>query len=117
MNDATLGVSLELFKSNILEIIDSIREKSGKTVEFILIGTMLANPDAIQCTNQEDYWPVLESVASQREGVVAVDMGAMHKFFLENKNYSDMIANNINHPNDFIIRMYAMNLLATLIEY
>lgn len=117
MNDATLGVSLELFKSNILEIIDSIREKSGKTVEFILIGTMLANPDAIQCTNQEDYWPVLESVASPRAGVVAVDMGAMHKFFLENKNYSDMIANNINHPNDFIIRMYAMNLLATLIEY
>lgn len=117
MNDATLGVPLDRFESNMLEMIDSIREKSGKTVEFILIGTMLANPDAVQCTNQEDYWPVLQSVASQREGVVAVDMGAMHAMFLEHKNYSDMIANNINHPNDFLIRMYAMNLLATLIEY
>lgn len=37
--------------------------------------------------------------------------------FLKNKRYCDMIANNINHPNDFLIRTYAMNLLATLIEY
>lgn len=117
MNDATLGVPLETFESNMLQIIDEIRAASDKTVEFILIGTMLANPDAIQCTNQEDYWPVLQSVAEQREGVAAVDMGAMHAMFLEHKGYSDMIANNINHPNDFLIRMYAMNLLATLIEY
>ena len=43
-------------------------------------------------------------------------MGGMHKFFLQNKKPADMLANNINHPNDFLIRMYAMNLLATLIQ-
>ena len=117
MNDATLGVPLDRFEQNMLQIIDEIRAASDKTVEFILIGTMLANPDAVQCTNQEDYWPVLQSVASQREGVAAVDMGAMHAMFLKNKNYWDMIANGINHPNDFLIRMYAMNLTATLVEY
>ena len=117
MNDATLGVPLDKFEENLLGIIDNIRAKSNKTVEFIFMGTMLANPDAVQCTNQEDYWPVIQSVAQQRQGVAAVDMGSMHAFFLENKRYSDMIANNIKHPNDFLIRMYAMNLLATLIEY
>ena len=90
---------------------------SSKQVEFILIGTMLANPDAVQCTNQEAYWPILQKVADAREGVAAVDMGGMHAFFLQHKNFQDMIANNINHPNDFLIRMYAMNLLATLIDY
>ena len=117
MNDATLGVDLDRFEANMLKIIDDIRAKSDKTVEFILIGTMLANPDAVQCTNQEEYWPVLEKVASQREGVAAVDMGGMHAMFLENKSYWDMTANGINHPNDFLIRMYAMNLTATLVEY
>lgn len=117
MNDATLGVPLNVFKENLLGIVDNIRAKSQKTVEFIFMGTMLANPDAVQCTNQEDYWPIIQQVAQERDGVAAVDMGAMHKMFLKNKRYCDMIANNINHPNDFLIRMYAMNLLATLIEY
>jgi len=117
MNDATSRLDFDIFEANLLKIIDDIRAKSNKTVEFIFMGTMLANPYAIQCTNQEDYWPVIQKVASQREGIAAVDMGAMHAFFLENKYYADMLANNINHPNDFLIRTYAMNLLATLIEY
>ena len=117
MNDATLSVPLDTFEENMLKIIDDIRAASSKQVEFILIGTMLANPDAVQCTNQEAYWPILQKVADAREGVAAVDMGGMHAFFLQHKNFQDMIANNINHPNDFLIRMYAMNLLATLIDY
>ncbi|MBS1401336.1 MAG: SGNH/GDSL hydrolase family protein, partial [Clostridia bacterium] len=116
MNDATLGVPLDRFEENLLKIIDDIRAVSGKTVEFILIGTMLANSNASQCKNQEAYWPVMQKVAALREGVAAVDMGGMHKFFLQNKKPADMLANNINHPNDFLIRMYAMNLLATLIQ-
>ena len=116
MNDATLGVPLDRFEENLLKIIDDIRAVSGKAVEFILIGTMLANSNASQCKNQEAYWPVMQKVAALREGVAASDMGGMHKFFLQNKKPADMLANNINHPNDFLIRMYAMNLLATLIQ-
>ena len=54
--------------------------------------------------------------AGLRVGGAASDLGGMQKFFLQNKKPADMLANNINHPNDFLIRMYAMNLLATLIQ-
>lgn len=117
MNDATLGVPLDRFEENMLKIIDDVRAASEKEVEFILIGTMLANPDAVQCADQEAYWPVLEKIAAQREGVAAVNIGSIHAYLLQNKRYQDMIANNINHPNDFLIRIYAMSLLSALIEY
>lgn len=117
MNDATLNVSLEAFEKNMNKIVTDIRASSEKPVEIILLGTMLANPDAVQCKNQPDYFPVLQRVADAHEGVAAVDVGAMHAFLLQNKAYADMIANNVNHPNDFLIRVYAMHLLATLIAY
>lgn len=67
MNDATLGLTLSDFKNNLLGIIDNIRAKSEKTVEFIFMGTMLANPDAVQCNNQEAYYPIMQEVAAERE--------------------------------------------------
>jgi len=49
--------------------------------------------------------------------VVAWDIGSMHQDLLTaGKKYLDMTSNNVNHPNDFIARIYAMNVLSLLIK-
>ena len=39
--------------------------------------------------------------------LTVVPITALHAETLERKKYWDMTANNINHPNDMLIRMYA----------
>lgn len=40
-----------------------------------------------------------------------VEMWEKHTRLLQNKKYEDMTVNNLNHPNDFIIRLYAMSMI------
>ena len=35
---------------------------------------------------------------------------------IEKKRFFDMTANNVNHPNDFLVRAQAQNVLSLLIE-
>ena len=44
------------------------------------------------------------------------DFGTMHKSLLEKKRFIDMTGNNVNHPNDFLIRCHAQYISAMLIE-
>ena len=48
--------------------------------------------------------------------VSVADMTDMHKKLLATgKRYRDMTGNNVNHPNDFLARVYAQVILRTLI--
>ncbi|NMA05278.1 MAG: SGNH/GDSL hydrolase family protein [Acholeplasmataceae bacterium] len=116
-NDSTLYMKESKFKDNITTIINDIREASNKTVEFILIGGAQTNEDAVQFGKGTNYYSQLNEIANEYEGVIAVDVGAIHKMLLQNKNYADFTANNINHPNDYLHRIYAMVLNAALINY
>ena len=39
---------------------------------------------------------------------------SMHQTLLKRKHFYDMTGNNINHPNDFLARIYAQTLLAVI---
>lgn len=120
MNDASLGVSINTYCGNLMDMIEILRERNPDC-EIILIGTMLANPKAKnQAKNQAELSSYLPIVAQQAggEGIAVVDIGKMHKDILDaGKNFTEISANNVNHPNDFITRLYAMNLLSALIDY
>ena len=117
VNDSTMYVNEATFKQNIQFIIDDIRRMSTKTVEFILIGAMYSNPDAIQYGKGTNYINELNEIAESYEGVITVDVGSIHQAFINQKRYVDLTANGVNHPNDFLHRIYAMALNASLIEY
>ncbi len=117
VNDSTMMVNEDVFKQNITQIINDIRLASTKTVEFILIGAMFSNPDAIQIGKNTNYIDELNEIANEMDGVVSVDVGSVHLSFTEVKSYFDLTANNVNHPNDFLHRIYAMILNAALVEY
>ena len=42
-------------------------------------------------------------------------MTAVHERLLERKNLRDTLSNNVNHPNDFMHRVYAQVALKTLL--
>ena len=42
-------------------------------------------------------------------------MTAVHELLLERKSLQDTLSNNVNHPNDFMHRVYAQVALKTLL--
>jgi len=119
MNDATLGITLNNYASNIKKMINAILERNPNC-DIIILGTMLANPTAKdQSKNQTDFSDLNVRIADYytNANVVSLNIGTMHNDLLNSgKKYMDMTGNNVNHPNDFMARIYAMNLYATLVN-
>lgn len=112
MNDGTGKVEPETFKENISGIVEKVKE-SNKNAEFVLVAPMLPNPETLFLGTQEKFKAVLEELTAK--GIVVVDMTEVHRELLKSKSYQDMTGNNINHPNDFLIRWYAQEIAGTLI--
>jgi len=112
MNDGTGRMAPQRFKANIKGIIKAVRRHNPKA-EFILVATMLPNPESNFVGTQPFFKKVLDELTGP--GIVLVDMTAVHAELLKYKSYQDMTGNDINHPNDFLIRWYAQEILSTLI--
>ena len=114
MNDGTFKVDPTVFGNNLQTMMDAVKAGSPDC-EFILVSTMLANPlAALQCARQEEYEPVI--LGMEKEGVAVANVTEVHRHLMTMKRYWDMTGNNVNHPNDFLARLYAQTLLATLVE-
>ncbi|MCR5782426.1 MAG: SGNH/GDSL hydrolase family protein [Clostridia bacterium] len=93
----------------------------GASVMFI--STMLPNPDALHGwnANQAVQEPELVRVADRLNGEgVPCDVAKMTSVsaeILKRKKFIDITGNNINHPNDYLSRVYAVTLMQTLIGY
>lgn len=117
MNDATNGMSKSTYRVYMQKIIKTIKDRNPDC-EFILLGTMLANPKAYnQSKNQISYYDELLKIAESDEKIASVNIGKMHEDLLgSGKKYADMTSNNVNHPNDFMASVYTMNILSLLIK-
>lgn len=112
MNDGTFKVEPALFADQIKGSMQAVKAYSP-SCEFILITTMLANPDAIQSQIQKAYQqPLLDLEAP---GIATADMTSIHEELLRHKSYQDMTGNNVNHPNDYLARWYAQVISALLV--
>ena len=111
MNNA--GTSAESFKATTQEIVETIKEKNPN-IEVILVSCICPNPAAAGFYgNQQYFGAALQELADD----AFVDMFAVHKKILEFKNYSATTGNGINHPNDWLIRIYAQNILSAMVEF
>ncbi len=119
MNDGSAGISVADFKNNVKTIIDRVRESCPNT-EFVLVSTMLPNaevgfnPGNPALKNQKNYLSGLLELESEYQGVAVADITSVHEHLLERKYFRDMSANNINHPNDYLHRVYAQVILQTM---
>lgn len=116
MNDSGVPISVADYEKNIRYMINDVRSKNPNA-EFILVSTTLPNPDCNGWTNlQPLYKAGLENIVKDTSGVALVPMTDIHQYILTKKRYDDMNGNGVNHPNDFLARIYGQAVTQCLIE-
>jgi lysophospholipase L1-like esterase len=114
MNDGSLGVNGLTYKENIEFMIRSIKARNSET-DIIVIATIVANPDSIQNQGQAAYLAELEDLQATYDFAL-LDMTSISQELFKTKRSVDILANNINHPSDFLVRIYAAGLVALMEE-
>ena len=90
-------------------------------ISLLLVSTMLPNPDSTngwyknQHTYEADMIPLVDSYFEKGVPSAVAPVTSMSKFVCSRKRFFDHSGNNINHPNDFMIRMYAQTVIQTII--
>ena len=106
------------YKNNIEAIVRTAKDANSEC-QIILVAPFPSNEAAktpqahrLMCqklqeiVNETTYLDV--AYVSMYEGVLEM---------LETKNYYEVAANNVNHPNDFVHRFYAMNILCAIFDF
>lgn len=104
-----------VFKSQIQKLIETVREKLAQT-EFLFMTPPAVNPDVKGWTRFHPYyfWGMQE-LENELPGFAAAPTSVFCSYLLANKRFEDMTGNGINHPNDFLARVYAQIVSACLI--
>ncbi len=113
MNDQDSG---RTSANNIQSIIKTVRA-ANPDCEFIVVSCMVPNAAAGFLVKQNQLSDAYRSLANKNTGVAFVDMYACHEKLLAEKDFISMSGNNINHPNDWLIRVYGMQILSTMVEW
>ena len=123
MNDGSDSkITPERFQSNIESIMQMNDLLTGKSCDYLLLSTTLPNQEVklgdanTQGEHAAKLFELEKRGTATTGGVVVADMTAIHSYMLQTKRFIDMTANNINHPNDFLVRAYAQVVCAMLIE-
>lgn len=116
MNDGGAPRSANVFIDDIGAMVAAAREKNPDC-EIILVHTMPPNPDFAGHSAYEKYLPKLDEFSKNNEGTALVNMWQPGIEMLKVKRYIDISGNNANHPNDFLTRVYAMNILSAIIDF
>ena len=111
MNDAGIPFSAEQYTENTRAMLESIR-KQNSDAEFILLMSFQPNSKWRSLEPMPDYLEALEKM--EGPGIAVADVWSIHGYLLEHKTYWDMTGNHVNHPNDFMARIYAQVILARL---
>lgn len=109
--------------SNKLEQVVNRVTAKASDIDVLLIATMLPNPESIDrwYGNQITFEPYIKKLSEKlwKNGVgcATVPMTSISQSILEVKRFRDITGNNINHPNDFVVRAYAQAIIQTVFGY
>ena len=113
MNDSA-GRAAEEYQAHTEAMIAKTREKLPEA-EFILVATMLGNPDWTRLKHElfPQYRDALAKLCEP--GIALADLTSIWSGFHALKQDCDQTGNGVNHPNDFGHRVYAQVITALLI--
>ena len=110
MNDGK--ITKEMHVALIKKIIDGVR-KDNPECDIVLISTTIPNPESEwYCGHQDEYYEEYDKIDMNNLDIV--NMTIVHLDLLKRKAFKDMTGNNINHPNDFLARVYAQAILEAM---
>ena len=112
MND--MSTPLDKYAEMYEEMIGKTRA-INPTAEILAIAPMWPNTDSAWVGNQIRFKEVLGEFEKKYPFFAMANVTDVHGYVLKRKRYRDMTANNINHPNDFLGRIYAQVMLKTVL--
>ncbi len=120
MNDACISKYpkeelIEKFLGNLTSIMNIARKANSKA-EFILVSPTLANPIAKRFNKLQAEFEAPIRALAKKEGTAFLSMTELHRTLMTKKEYHHMTGNNINHPCDFLARLYAQGVMAVIGE-
>lgn len=103
------------YRSNIASMIEKVRAQNPD-VEIVLVASMIANPEtAYYNKDYEAYQDALIELGETYDNVaVSTTYNTVMSVYDAGVRFQDCTANNANHPNDFMMRLYAQTLLYTM---
>lgn len=114
-NDASGKLSPGEYQRNNYRMVELIREVRPET-EFMFMPSILPNPECKGWTGWHLLAQcILEGIVRKVHGTALVPMRDIYLSLLSRKRYPDIQGNGVNHPNDFLYRIYAQALLEALI--
>ena len=118
MNDKTRTAAYFYDKMSVL--VKNIRDELPD-VEIMLISTSLPNKTAAAAASgtpffkeHDKFEPELKKISDAYENVGLSNVTSLNAELLKRKRFRDMTGNNINHPNDYLARLYAQVTIASL---
>ena len=114
MNNASTSASS--FADTTQKIVEAVKKKNPN-IEVILVSCMCPNPQAYGFYGNQQYFGAALKQLADEKGYAFVDMFAVHDKILDYKDYSATTGNGINHPNDWLIRVYAQNILSAMVQF
>ncbi len=118
-NDCSIynSVTTTDFYNNMKSMISTLRAVNPN-VEITLMPSFYKNPLAYGYKDLDPYNAKLVQIANEESGVIYVDVCSFqNSMYSAGKRFIDLTTNNINHPNDFFARTFAMCLLSSLINF
>lgn len=112
MNDG--GLTAGQYRTNISDMTGRLRAALPET-EILLVSTMLPNEECDWLGNHEAFEHELLNIAAGDQSIAVAPVTSMYKGLLRKKRTRDMTGNNVNHPNDFAVRLYAQTALEVLV--
>jgi lysophospholipase L1-like esterase len=112
MNDGR-ATPVATYIENLRQIMAMVLAENPGT-EFILVASMMPNPDWRSLAPMDGYLAALKEL--ETETVAVADVWSVSEHLLKTKRYCDLSSNHVNHPSDFMVRLYAQIALALLIE-
>lgn len=120
MND--LSTTAEQYKTNIQATVDALRAKNPN-MEIVLISPMTGNKELVKSGTTDTYYgnmaefeDKLVEIANEGTGIIVAPVSGITKSIYDNgKRFEDVNSNNLNHPNDYIHRVYAQTVLKVML--
>jgi lysophospholipase L1-like esterase len=111
-DDGETATPLSLFESNVRAMVRMAQERGPCTV--VLVSPIYPNPRWNRYSGRTDEFRDALSRIAGRPDCVLADMTPVWKQLLRRKTPEDLLANNLNHPEDFGHRVHAQVLAETL---
>lgn len=111
VNECMAGDPASIYIETLQQAIASVRENLPDC-DIILISPLVSNPYIFPTEWFDTYADALYTL--EQEGVAVADVTSMMRAMLSRKRYLDMTGDNLCHPNDFVSRLFAQILVATL---